>query len=306
MPAIMTMAAGIKLEKNLLFSKIRLNKMKKIILSITFLLAGIISLPSLIEAQQLDVPHITNFQQISPQDGTFSFSATYPKDALSAAQEYNTKGNSDNPIRIVAEIKIDDYEWQSCRVHSADILEENKTFDSEIARKLQSEGTVQLRIKIIDNKEQFPETDWSNILAINATGPEDDGEEYSENGESAEESATGEDSGKKAKKVSKDKRTANSSKKSAQSCLLNNENCCKQIFGLSICIWQGIAALIFIILLIVYRKIAMFALLIVILAVSFILLRNGGKLENKKNAVPAEQTTVQTENNAVNQQAGNN
>ena len=164
--------------------------MKKILLSMGIILGSLISMTAFASAQEKDgqpnfapgdVPVLTDFQQIDPFDGTFSFSAQYPKEAIEAARQYEEQGNSDKPIRIVAEIKIDDYEWQSCHVNSAELLEEHKVFDSEIAKKLNTEGTVLLRIKIIDNKEQFPETDWSNKLSIQAKGKDYKGKEESVN-----------------------------------------------------------------------------------------------------------------------------
>ena len=213
--------------------------MKKILLSIGIILGGLVSLTAFAAAQDKseqqnfapgDVPVLTDFQQIDPVEGTFSFSAQYPKEAIAAAQQYETQGSSDKPIRIVAEIKIDDYEWQSCRVHSAELLEGYKVFDSEIARKLVTEGTVLLRIKIIDNKEQFPETDWSNKLSIQAKGEKYEGkidkDAFSkENPKQYNNNKNDKHAGYKSDK-DKDKQEGVKS-----ACLLKKEICCKEFLG---------------------------------------------------------------------------
>ena len=264
--------------------------MKKILLSIGIILGGLVSLTAFSAAQDKseqqnfapgDVPVLTDFQQISPTEGTFSFSAQYPKEAIEAAKQYENQGSSDKPIRIVAEIKIDDYEWQSCRVHSAELLEENKVFDSEIARKLVTEGTVMLRIKIIDNKEQFPETDWSDKLKIKAKG-----EKYEEKKDDSNFSK--ENSNKHPRQHYKSNEDKDKKDRTKLLCPLNKAICCKEFLGVSLCVWQAIVALIFLILVIVYRKIVTLVLLIIVLSVIFFMLRDKKPVSSTANHVNYE------------------
>ena len=282
-----------------------MTKIRTLITIAIMLLCGFAAMPSM--AEELDAPILTDFQQIDPEDGTFSFKAIYPQDAIQAAQEYARQANTEKPIRIVAEIKIDDYDWQSCRVHDAGDLEEYKVFDSEIARKLQEHGNVQLRIKIIDNNEKYPETDWSKILAITAKGPEmPDEEEVGEDLEVDEviESTTGQKTAPKAKRKRKAKITPVASVPEEKTenksvCPLGQEICCRKFLGASLCTWQITIALIFLILVIIYRKLAMVVLFAIVIAVIFLIAKNTKTADDNKVKTDTVAEAAPSDNSAV-------